>query len=72
MGLLLYGGLGLLPLWGLIAYAVLAFSHDNYQAVAFAAAFFSLASIVLIQNLRTKNMHVTTKQIQESIQRRDV
>lgn len=31
----------------MIAYAVLALSHDNYQAVAFAAAFFSLASILL-------------------------
>ncbi len=31
----------------MIAYAVLALSHDNYQAVAFAAAFFSFASILL-------------------------
>lgn len=31
----------------MIAYAVLALSHDSYQAVAFAAAFFSFASIVL-------------------------
>jgi len=31
----------------MIAYAVLALSHDSYQAVAFAAAFFSLASIIL-------------------------
>src|ERR1051325_7013828 len=31
----------------MIAYAVLAFSHDNYQAVAFAAAFFSFASILM-------------------------
>jgi DHA1 family tetracycline resistance protein-like MFS transporter len=31
----------------MIAYAVLALSHDSYQAVAFAAAFFSLASILL-------------------------
>ena len=31
----------------MIAYAVLALSHDNYQAVAFAAALFSFASIVL-------------------------
>ncbi len=31
----------------MIAYAVLAISHDNYQAVAFAAAFFSFASILM-------------------------
>src|SRR5512145_3024256 len=31
----------------MIAYAVLALSHDDYQAVAFAAAFFSFASILL-------------------------
>src|SRR5512143_3387290 len=31
----------------MIAYAVLAFSHDNYQAVAFAAAFFSFVSIMM-------------------------
>ena len=31
----------------MIAYAVLALSHDNYQAVAFAAAFFSFLSILL-------------------------
>jgi DHA1 family tetracycline resistance protein-like MFS transporter len=31
----------------MIAYAVLALSQDNYQAVAFAAAFFSFASILM-------------------------
>jgi len=31
----------------MIAYAVLALSHDSYQAVAFAAALFSFASIIL-------------------------
>ena len=34
MGLLLYGGLGLLPLWGLIAYAVLAQPHAGAEAQA--------------------------------------
>jgi hypothetical protein len=34
MGLLLYGGLGLLPLWGLIAYALLAQPHAAEQAQA--------------------------------------
>jgi hypothetical protein len=34
MGLLLYGGLGLLPLWGLIGYAVLAQPHTGAEADA--------------------------------------